>query len=138
LTSEQEPVVEFLDKVSEEVLWDEYLMIDKGGLVSIWETVTRQEVLAPESEDQSNKNALPTTGVDIDLSLEGQLEIWNTICLQLSNITEPEDFAHFLDRVNPHLHTNIDLDVISQHLFFQNSEHLQLGCEFPTLTLNSP
>ena len=138
MTSEQEPIVEFLDKVSEQVLWDEYLMIDKGGLVSILEIVTHHVVLSQESEVQLNKNVLPATGANVDLSLEGQVEIWKTICLDLSNITEPEDFAQLLNQIKPHIHTHIDLEDFSQNSYFEDESQFQLGCEFPTLTLKSP
>lgn len=138
LTSEQEPNVEFLDMVSEQVLWDEYLLIDKDGLVSIWETANQLGGLSPASVAQVNENVLPRTGGDVDLSLEGQVEIWKTICLELANIAEPDEFAHFLNQIEPHIHTRINLDEISQNQNFEDETQLQLGCEFPTLTLNSP
>jgi hypothetical protein len=131
LTSKQEPNFEFLDKISEQVLWDEYLMIDKSGMDAIWETVNHLDT-------SSQENELPTTGMDFELSLGSQAEMWKTICLQLSKITDLRDFSFFLDQIKPHLHTDIDLDEISQELYFKDKSQVQLGCEFPTLTLNSP
>jgi len=138
LTSEQEPNVEFLEKLNEQVLWDEYLLIDKGGLVSIWETANQLGGFSPASEVQVPEIVLPRTRVDVDLSLEGQVEIWKTICFELANIAEPDEFAHFLNQIEPHIHTRINLGEISQNLNFEDETQLQLGCEFPTLTLNSP
>jgi hypothetical protein len=138
LTPEKKPNIEFLETVSEQILWDDYLIIDKDGIASIQETVTQFGARYQANEVQVNKNLLPRTGVDVDLSLEDQLEIWKTICLELSSIIEPEDLSNFITQIKPYIHTQINLDEIAHQRYFQKNTQLQLVCEFPTLALNSP
>ena len=138
LTSEKKPSIEFLETVSEQILWDEYLIIDKEGIASVQEIVARSDVMSQIIEVQVNKNLIMRTGVDLDLSLEDQLEIWKTICLELSTIIEPEDLSDFISQIKPHIHTQVDLDEIAHQRYIQKNSQVQLVCEFPTLTLNSP
>lgn len=138
LTSDREVNVEFMQKISEQVLWDEYLLIDKDGMSSIGETVGLHDVSSKVAEVPDKKNGPHPIGTEFDLSLESQIDMWKTICLELSKFTEPEDIAQFLSQIKPHLATNFNIDEVAKKMYLKNEPPLQLGCEFPTLTLKSP
>lgn len=138
INSEKKPNMNFLERISEQILWDDYLIIDLEGMSHVIENFTDDSYIYQGSESLGKGVMLPGTGKVIDLSLDGQEKIWRSVCQELSSIAEPSHLINRLDLIKPHLHSKINLDEIAIQRSFQNKNQLKLTCNFPTLSLNSP
>lgn len=136
LDGERQPDTNFLNLLSKQLLWDEYLMIDQEGMTIIVNQFTQYNSMF--SIKKIPGEVLPTTGSDFNLSIDGQLEIWQAVCSELATKTDANELSNWLDQVKPYIHSRFELkDILHQQNFQGNSQFL-VSCEFPTLTLNTP
>ena len=133
LDSENTPSMEFLSKLSENLLWDEYLLVDKEGITNI---VSGFKSTSPEIDIQGS--VIASIGLVSEYNLDAQFEIWQAVCSELAAKSDPNEVSMWLDGIKPFTHTRFELKETFHQLNFQKNSQIQLECEFPTLALNTP
>ena len=138
MTAQQTPNPDFLELIREKIYWDNYLIVDQNGVSNVLRILQQYADGLPGKENQTNSILLPQTGQEIDRSLENQVRIWNGVCLELSRISNAGEMENLIQQISPHIRTNLVLEELSQQWLFEQPNAFQMGCEFPTLFLNSP
>jgi hypothetical protein len=138
MTAQQTPNSDFLELIREKIYWDNYLIVDQKGVSNILRILKQYADGLPGKENQTNSILLPQTGQEIDRSLENQVRIWNGVCLELSRISNAGEMENIIQQISPHIRTNLVLEELSQQWLLEQPNDFQMGCEFPTLFLNSP
>jgi hypothetical protein len=138
LTAQQTPHSEFLKLLREKIYLDNYLILDQKGVSSVLRILHQFAEGLPGKEKQTNSILLPQTGQGADRSLENQVQIWYGICLELTQISKDGKMEDLIKKISPYIRTNLKLEEFSPQLFFDQPKDFQMGCEFPTLILNSP
>ena len=139
MTAQQTPHSEFLELLREKIYWDNYLIADQKGVSSVLRILDQFSERYPGQKNQTNSILLPQTGQEVDRrSLENQIQIWNGVCLDLSRISKADEIENLIQQISPHFHTNLLWEELSQQWSFEQPNDFHMGCEFPTLILNSP
>ena len=138
LTAQQTPHSEFLELLREKIYLDNYLIVDQKGVSSVLRILHQFAEGLPGKENQTNSILLPQTGQEVDRSLENQVQIWNSVCLELSRISKASEMEDLIQKISPYVRTNLLWEELSQQWSFEQPNDFQMGCEFPTLILNSP
>lgn len=138
MTTQQTPHSEFLELLREKIYLDNYLIVDQEGVSSILRILHQFSEGLPGKEKQANSILLPQTGQGVDGSLENQVQIWRGICLKLTQISKAGKMEDLIQKISPHFRTNLKWEDFSSQWLFEQPEDFQLGCEFPTLILDSP
>ena len=134
MTTAQLPSPQFLDLLTEKVLWDNYLITDRNGTSSILKILQEAAEINAEVANPVGNFWLPEVS---ELTLDQQTQLWKTVCTYLSQVSGPDNIEILLNQVSPYLLTNFDLDDLPlTHL--GNQEEVQLECDFPTLSNDSP
>jgi hypothetical protein len=124
MTEGNQPGPEFLDVLTEQFLWDDFLVIDREGISSALNTLDRTGIEASTAFPQ--------------LSLEEQTSLLQSMCEHLSRFENRNDFNIWFDQVSPHFSTKISWDNFPLNTWGTEGIEDKLGCEFPTLNLISP
>ena len=138
MTAQQTPHSEFLELLREKIYWNNYLIVDQEGASSVLRILHQYSERIPGQKNQMNSILLPQTGQEIDRSLENQVQIWNGICLELTRISKAGKIEDLIQEISPHVRTNLKWEEFSPHWSFEQPIDFQMGCDFPTLILNSP
>lgn len=138
ITANQIPNEEFLNALHEQFLWQNYLIIDAKGASAVQKILQQYSEKFHSGEIHSDQNILPASNSDIGISLEKQIKEWNTVCHEITSITDLSKIDELLLQISPYIHTNINWDDIVQQWALASHEDFHLGCEFPTLALNNP
>jgi len=138
MTAQQTPNSDFLELIREKIYWDNYLVVDQKGVSNVLKILQQYPKGSPGTENQTNMILLPQIGQEIDRSLENQVRIWNGVCLELSRISNAGEMENLIQQISPHIRTNLVLEELSQQWLLEQPNDFQMGCEFPTLILNSP
>lgn len=138
MTAQQTPRSEFLEPLRKKIYWDNYLIVDQKGVSSVLRILHQFAEELPGKENQTNSILLPQTGQEVDRSLENQVQIWNIVCLELSRISKAGKMEDLIQKISPYVRTNLLWEELSQQWSFEQPNDFQMGCEFPTLFLNSP
>ncbi|MGW8224408.1 MAG: hypothetical protein ACWGOY_01680 [Anaerolineales bacterium] len=138
ITPDQKPVPQFLDLLSENFLWNYYLVIDRNSTSAMIELI--QEVPFTKSGDENLAfEAFPPSGGTLDFdSLDMQLQLWEMVCGYLSQASHPGQFELFLEQVSPGFQTNFNWNELPLYPMQASAEGGELGCKFPTLKLEIP
>lgn len=136
LDTDLRPSSEFLSTLSNHLLWDEFLLIDRQGITNIVDQFEESESTVQANEIQGID--IPSSASKIELNLEGQFEIWRTACRELAAKSNPNEVSNWLDKIKPYTHSQFELNQVFNQLILQENSQFKLKCEFPTLTLNSP
>jgi hypothetical protein len=70
-------------------------------------------------------------------SLDNQVNLWNSVCLELSRYTGLDEIKELLHQISQDVRTNLFWNEIIQQWMVEDQGEFQIGCEFPTLTLNT-
>ena len=138
MAENQIPNEEFLNALHEQFLWQNYLIIDAKGASAVQKILQQYSEKFHSGEIHSDQNILPASNSDIGISLEKQIKEWNTVCHEITSITDLSKIDELLLQISPYIHTNINWDDIVQQWALASHEDFHLGCEFPTLALNNP
>lgn len=132
MNSDHQPDSEFLDRLTDTVLWDRYLVIDRNGIFSTLDTF---EAAALGVSNPGHETTLHT---DQQLTLEQQIIYWQSICEYLSTFGSKDDIERLINQVSSNFSKNISWDELP--LYPLDVEHigLNVSCEFPTLNSISP
>lgn len=134
MTPAQIPSPQFLDLLTEKVLWDNYLITDRKGTSSMLKILQEAAEINPGVPDPVENFWLPEMP---ELTLDQQTQLWETVCSYLSQVSGPDNFEILLDQVSPYLLTNLNWDDLPLN-HWGNQEEVRLDCDFPTLNLDSP
>jgi hypothetical protein len=138
MTANQTPNEEFLDVLHERILWQDYLVIDGKGVSTVSNILKRYSEKSRQGEIQSNEDLLRISSNDSNISLEKQVQVWNTVCQEIARFTNLGEIDNLLQQISPNIRTNLNWDEFIQQWTIENQENIHLGCEFPTLVLNNP
>ncbi len=138
LTAQQTPHSEFLELLQKKIYLDNYLILDQKGVSSVLRILHQFAEGLPGKENQTKSIILPQTGQGVDRRLENQVQIWHGICRELTRISKADKMEGLIQKISPHVRTNLKWGEFSPQLSFDQSKDFQMGCEFPTLILNSP
>jgi hypothetical protein len=138
MTAQQTPHSEFLELLREKIYLDNYLILDQKGVSSVLRILHQFAEGLPGKENQTNSILLPQSGQRVDRSLENQVQIWYGICLELTRISKAGKIEGLIQKISPHVLTDLKWEKYSQQWSFEQPKDIQIGCEFPTLILNSP
>jgi hypothetical protein len=138
MTPQQTPNSDFLELIREKIYWDNYLVVDQKGVSNVMKILQQYAEGFPGKENQTNTILLPQTEQEIDRGLEKQVQIWNGVCLHLSRISKLGEMKKLIQQISPHIRTNLVLEELPQQWLFEQPNDFPMGCEFPTLILNSP
>ena len=138
MTAQQTPNSEFLELLQKKIYLDNYLILDQKGVSSVLRILHQFAEGLPGKENQTSVILLPQTGEGVDRSLENQVQIWYGICLELSRISKAGKIEGLIRKISPHIRTDLKWEEFSSQWSFEQPKDFQIGCEFPTLLLNSP
>jgi hypothetical protein len=138
MNANQTPNKEFLEVLHEQFFWQDYLVIDKKSVSAVQNILKQYSEKSHSGEIQSSQTAHPIFNSDLNTNLEKQIQDWNSVCLELTGITDPSKIDELLLQISPFIRTNVNWDNFVQQWTFENHEDFHLGCEFPTLALNNP
>jgi hypothetical protein len=138
ITEQQTPHSEFLELLREKIHLDNYLILDQKGVSSVLRILHQFGEGLPGKENQTNSLLLPQTGQRVNRSLENQVQIWSGICLELTRISKAGKIENLIQKISPHVRTDLKWGEFSPQWSFEQPKDFQIGCEFPTLILNSP
>ena len=132
MNTDDQPVPEFLDRLTDQILWDHYLVIDNDGISSTLDTF---EAAALGVSNPDHETSLHT---DQQLTLEQQIIYWQSICEYLSTFGGKDEIEILINQVSSNFTTNLSWDELP--LYPLDVEHVgvNVSCEFPTLNSISP
>ena len=130
MTADNQPNSSFLNLLTEQVLWDNYLITDRDGMNSVINIL----------EDGSKALVSTETAFlnDPELTLEQQTLLWQSTCSHLSKIKRLEEIETLYHKFSINFSTNLNWDELPLYPWALEHEGEKLECEFPTLNLNSP
>jgi hypothetical protein len=133
------PGREFLDQLSDRMLWDDYLVIDRSRWNSL---ITSLQATTNESSADTSSSDMPAAGslhFRLDDPQQLQLQDWIVICSHLSQVSTPGQFRSFLDQLSSlSLSHRQDWRKLSRLPWGNWDEESALRCEFPTLNFEYP
>jgi len=138
LTGEKIPKNEFLDRLGQQIWWDNYLLFDQKGFASMVDTLIKVNDESIDLDISSILTPFPPAWQDPDSALNHQARLLEIVCLQASKLTQPTEIRNFIDLIKPKIHTDLDWEEASQRWSFERQDQFQFKCEFPTLTLGNP
>jgi hypothetical protein len=131
MTANNQPGSSFLDLLTENVLWDNYLITDRDGVISILEDASADGSKAFVSVEA----AFPD---ETALTLEQQTMLWQSVCTYLSEIEGQDEFEILLPKLSSNIFTNLNWDQLPLYPWGVEHEEARLECEFPTLNFTAP
>ncbi len=139
MSADQRPGREFLDRLSDRMLWDDYLVIDRSRWNSL---ITSLQATASESAGDTNSSDVTSTDsiyFPLDDPQQQQLQDWIVICSHLSQASAHDQFRSFLDQLSSlSLGSQQDWRKLSRLPWDNRGEASALRCEFPTLNFEYP
>jgi hypothetical protein len=132
MTEKNQPGPEFLDLLTEHILWHDFLVIDREGIALVMD--------AFEADAPGGQVNLPETASTASprLTLEAQISLWQSMCDTLSRINSRDELVNLYSLVSAYYSSDLSWEERPLYpLGAENSEG-KLGCEFPTLNLISP
>jgi hypothetical protein len=132
ISAEGIPDINFFDHLRDQIWWDNYFLIDKEGFTAVLELLNRSE---PDFEVASNIASLPPAWQDPDGALQGQTQLMKMACVRTSKLLGQIKTSEFIQKIQPHILTDLNWGEISQQWSFGQPDSLQIDCEFPTLVL---
>jgi hypothetical protein len=132
MTEAHQPSSEFLDLLTEQVLWDHYLVVDREGISFLLDTFEAAGI------DTSITNADISALADRQLTLEQQTSLWQSMCAYLSRIDDRHEFEILFNQVSSKFSTNLSLEELPLYPWRAEINGAGLSCEFPTLNFVSP
>ena len=132
MTEKNQPGPEFLDLLTEHILWHDFLVIDREGIALVMDAF---EADAPG--DQVN---LPETASTASpwLSLEAHISLWQSMCNTLSRINSRDELKKLYSQVSAYYSSDLSWEEHPLYPLGTENSEVKLGCEFPTLNLISP
>ena len=134
MTSAQLPSPQFLDLLTDKVLWDNYLITDRNGTSTMLKILQEAAEINSEVANPEGNFWLPEGS---ELSLDQQTQLWKSVCTYLSQVSGPDNYENLLNQISPYLLMNFDLDDLPRNNSI-NQEEIRLECDFPTLSHASP
>lgn len=129
LTPDLNPNPQLLERLSEGVLWDYYLVIDRQGSAAV------MDILASAAEMQpADPGWMAAAGSSPDLSFAVQLQGWESACELLPYITNSMTNKQLLDAVASHLLTNFRWEQLPLNLRSETNAGAGYTCNFPTIS----
>jgi hypothetical protein len=131
LTDELQPTTGFLDLLTDMVLWDHYLLIDRDGINSILATTGQYKRQASDTSISNANN-------DADqLTLEEQTSLWGSICTSIAGIIDRDELEAYFYRISQLVTTDLPWSDSTLLSLGGTGAGEQITCEFPTLDLVS-
>jgi hypothetical protein len=132
LTEKMQPGTDFLDHLTDLLLWDHYLLIDRYGINSIMSGAALDKTDAP---GDSIFHTFRDAG---QLTLEEQTLFWGSICDELASINNENELEAYFKQFSQNGATDLyrsDMDLLS---WINTADGKKITCEFPTLEIVSP
>ena len=132
MTEYNQPSADFLNLLTERILWDDFLVIDREGIAFVMDAI---EAAAPDSQ-----GALPDIALAAGtrLTLEAQISLWQSMCDTFSRIDGRDEFENLFSQFSAYFSTNQSWEGHPLYPLGTENSEVKLGCEFPTLNLISP
>lgn len=131
LTDESLPGKDFLDLLTELVLWDHYLLVDRDGINSVLAATSRYH------QDGSDASILYGHNDVGELTLEEQTSLWGSICSGLNGINNTDELEPYFNRISQYVITDLSWNDSTSISWKATGAGEQITCEFPTLNLAS-
>lgn len=131
LTEDLRPDTKFLDHMKDLFLWDHYLLIDREGRNSIMAGAVRYTTDAPGA------SIFHTDNDNGQMTLEGQISFWGSICDELASINNEDELETYFKQFSQYGSADLtwsDMNFIS---YINTGAGEKITCEFPTLELVS-
>jgi hypothetical protein len=138
ITPDQKPVPQFLDLLSENFLWNYYLITDRNSASAMIELIREVSFTKSGDENLAPEAFLPSAGMLEFDSLDVQLQLWEMVCGYLSQASQPGQFELFLEQVSPGFQTNFIWNELPLFPLQASAKDAALSCKFPTLELEIP
>lgn len=132
MTEKNQPGPEFLNLLTEHILWHDFLVIDREGIALVMD--------AFEADAPGGQVTIPET-VSIAsprLTLEAQISLWQSMCDSLSRIDSRDELENLFSQVSGYYSSDLAWEERPLYSLGAENSEVKLGCEFPTLNLISP
>lgn len=128
---------DFIEAMHDRILWDNYMVIDQSDISSVLNNIKNDADGAGQQEIQASQDILSAIEGFSNTSLDNQVNLWNSVCLELSRYTGLDEIKELLHQISQDVRTNLFWNEIIQQWTVEDQGEFQIGCEFPTLTLNT-
>jgi hypothetical protein len=132
MTENNQPGADFLNLLTERILWNDFLVIDRKGIAFVMD--------AFEAAAQDGQSTFPDIALAASpqLTLESQISLWQSMCDTLSRVDGRDEFENLYSQISAHFSTNLSWEELPLYRLGTENSEVKLGCEFPTLNLISP
>ena len=126
-----QPGTAFLDHLTELILWDHYLLIDRDGINSILAATSQNKT------GDSDSNLYQVHNSFGQLTLEEQTSLWGTICVELASMNNNDELAAYFHQIAQYITTDLPWHEKTLISWSGTGAEEQITCEVPTLDLVS-
>ena len=138
MTAANQPGARFLDLLTEQVLWDHYLIIDRNDASSILNYLETASTNVTNTQISVSTAINSDAGSTYELTLDQQIQLWQTACSNLTNFSKTNEIETLFNQLSSYIETNLNWDQLPLNSWAAANEEVKVECDFPTLNLNSP
>jgi len=138
MNTAKQPSTQFLDLLTEQVLWDHYLITDRNGASSILNNLEIASTNFSNTQISVSNAMNSDAGSTPELTLDQQTQLWQIACSNLTNFSNKGEIATLFNQLSSYIETNLNWDELPLNSWAATNEEVKLECDFPTLNLNSP
>jgi hypothetical protein len=138
MNTANQPSAQFLDLLTEQVLWDHYLITDRNGASSILNNLETASMNVPNMQVSVSTAMNSDAGSTPELTLEQQTQLWQTACSNLTNLSKTGEIETLFNQLSSYFETNLNWDQLPLNSWVTARDEILLECDFPTLNLNAP
>jgi hypothetical protein len=138
ITPDKKPVPQFLDLLSENFLWNYYLITDQDSTSAMVTLILETSLNEPGNENLASVADPLVAGTMAIHSSDAQLQLWKMVCGYLSQASKLGRYELFQDQILKAIHTNLNWNELPLYPLRAAENGAALDCKFPTLKLEIP
>lgn len=127
----------FLEQLSKQIWWDNYLLIDEISITKILETLNNEGNKDMKFNILTAYNAIPPVWLEPDKALQEQVELLKETCTLIGKLPGFQNIDSILQQADSHIRTDLYKNSKAEQDIFDQTGIYPLACEFPTLTFNN-
>lgn len=133
------PSHDFLEKLNHQVWWNNYIVIDKTGLIGLINLVGGMQVGNQHLTGAQVLAKMTSSWEDSGSAYVGQARLLSHLCEQArSSSFSLEQIAAMLKQIDTHLATDLDIIKDLDTWLNKSNNSFSLSCEFPLLSSSVP
>lgn len=132
------PDLAFLHQLSDWIWWNNYVVIDQTGMISLIDMVGGIPLHKGHLDGAQVMAKLASSSNESNTAFAKQVSLLEGICTQIHKTPSKKELATILRKIKPNLVTNLDLKDSLDIWFDQNEKFLTVHCEFPINTSSIP